>query len=270
MEHDNFVSLSSLYIMRETRMHLKKSLGQHFLINEDRCIDIVELLPKEKPLNVLEVGPGGGAITKYILKIPGINYRAIEADHQKVKFLQKQFPAYKDDFILGSFLEMEKPFDEPFVVIGNFPYNISSQIMFKVLEWVPDVSHMIGMFQKEVGKRIVANHGTKDYGILSVLTDLHFDREYHFDVPPEDFRPAPKVNSGVIRLDFIGNRFELENEAGFKKFVKVAFSQRRKTLRNVLKSHFDAEVLNDEFFNKRIEHVSIQELVNLYKSKYES
>lgn len=256
--------------MRDTRMHLKKSLGQHFLINEERCVDIVELLPDIKPLNVLEVGPGGGAITKYILEIPGINYRAIEADNQKVKFLQKQFPAFKDDFILGSFLEMDKPFEEPFIVIGNFPYNISSQIMFKVLDWVPDVTHVIGMFQKEVAKRIIAEHGSKDFGILSVLTDLHFDRVYHFDVPPEDFRPAPKVNSGVIRLDFIGNRFEIENEAGFKKFVKVAFSQRRKTLRNVLKSHFDPEELKDDFFNNRIEQVSISALVNLYKSKYES
>lgn len=257
-------------IIFEQRMKYKKSLGQHFLINEEKCQEIVNLLPKIERLSVLEVGPGGGALTKYLLKIPNIHYKAIEADPDKVTYLNQHFPSFSDSFHIGSFLDMEPPFEEPFIVIGNFPYNISSPIMFKILEWKGLVTHVVGMFQKEVAKRIVANEGTKDYGILSVFTERFFDRHYHFDVPPHDFMPAPKVNSGVIRLDYSGDKFDIKNEKTFKQFVKLAFSQRRKTLRNVFKSSFDPQELTDDFYNLRIEQVSIQQLVSLYKKRYES
>lgn len=251
-------------------MRYKKSLGQHFLVNEEKCLEIVRLLPEVESLRVLEVGPGGGALTKYLLKIPNIQYKAIEADHEKVTYLNNTFSKYADSFHIGSFLDMEPPFQEPFIVIGNFPYNISSPIMFKILEWQDRVTHVIGMFQKEVAKRIVAPHGSKDFGILSVFTERFFDRSYHFDVPPEDFIPPPKVYSGVIRLDYTGDKFNIQNEKQFNQFVKLAFSQRRKTLRNVFKSSFEATELENEFFNKRIEQVSISELVDLYKKRYES
>lgn len=256
--------------MANHKLRLKKSLGQHFLINEQICIDIVDLLPefKEK-VNLLEVGPGGGALTKYLLNLKNINYKAIEADEEKIRYLSDQYPYHQDAFILGSVLDLESPFgEEEFIVIGNFPYNISSPIMFKLLEWMPKVTRMVGMFQKEVAQRIVSEHGSKDFGILSVYTACYFDRVYHFDVPAENFNPPPKVNSGVISLEYVGNRYDIDDFEHFKKFVKLLFSQRRKTLRNVLKSSFDPEILKDEFFNNRIEQISIPEIINLYKEHY--
>lgn len=254
--------------MKEKNLRLKKHLGQHFLVNETISQEIVNLLPKDKKYNLLEVGPGAGALTKYLLQIENINYKAIEADEEKVRFLEKKFPDHAAKFSLGSFLEMDLPFEDDFIIIGNFPYNISSQIMFKILDWTPHVSSVIGMFQKEVAKRIVAEHGSKDIGILSVFTACFFDRQYHFDVPPEDFNPPPKVYSGVIKLNYIGNKYQIKDYPRFKKFVKILFSKRRKTLRNVLKPLFSPEILADSFFNNRIEQISISEIVDLYKQHY--
>ncbi|HLS70077.1 MAG TPA: 16S rRNA (adenine(1518)-N(6)/adenine(1519)-N(6))-dimethyltransferase RsmA [Chitinophagaceae bacterium] len=255
--------------MKEKNLRLKKHLGQHFLINESITQEIVNLLPKDKQFNLLEVGPGAGALTKYLLQLENVNYKAIEADEEKVQYLVKTFPNHADKFLLGSFLDMDLPFEEEFIIIGNFPYNISSQIMFQILDWIPKVTQVIGMFQKEVAQRIVAEHGSKDIGILSVFTACFFKRHYHFDVPPEDFNPPPKVYSGVIKLDYIGNKYHIEDYPRFKKFVKILFSKRRKTLRNVLKPLLSSEILSDSFFDYRIEQISISEIVDLYKQHYE-
>ena len=168
-----------------------------------------------------------------------------------------------DDFLLA-----EKPFDGQFNIIGNFPYNISTQIVFKILEWRDDVDEVVGMFQKEVAQRIASKHGNKTYGILSVLTQCYYDLEYLFDVPATSFTPPPKVVSGVIRLKRNNNPYQIEDYNKFKTFVKVAFNQRRKTLRNGLKAILPADKLLDEVFNKRAEQLSVQEFVGLFHSLY--
>jgi 16S rRNA (adenine1518-N6/adenine1519-N6)-dimethyltransferase len=214
---------------------------------------------------LIEVGPGAGALTKYLMKIPFENYVAIELDKEKVDYLQHQYPAIKDKVIHDDFLEAEYPFDTKCNLIGNFPYNISTQIMFKVLDWKDNVMEVVGMFQKEVAERIVAKHGSKTYGILSVLMQCYYDIEYLFDVKPECFTPPPKVMSGVIRLRRNSNPYYIDDEKKFKLFVKTAFSQRRKTLRNGFKSSLSAEKLQAEIFNKRAEQLSVQDFVDLFK-----
>jgi 16S rRNA (adenine1518-N6/adenine1519-N6)-dimethyltransferase len=242
---------------------LKKSLGQHFLKDKTVCLRIVEALQANPFTNLIEVGPGGAALTSHLLKIQGINFKAIEIDREKVEYLEKNFPAIHGKLIEASILEVEMPFNEPFTLIGNFPYNISSQIVFKVIEWREFVETMIGMFQKEVAQRICASPGSKDYGILSVLTQAFFKTEYLFDVLPESFSPPPKVMSGVIRFTAIGNPYDIKNFKKFLMIVKLAFGQRRKQLRNPLKPYFKKEILQEEIFSKRAEQLSVQDFVNL-------
>jgi 16S rRNA (adenine1518-N6/adenine1519-N6)-dimethyltransferase len=179
---------------------LKKSLGQHFLKDEKVVEKILAALMQHPFKNLLEVGPGGGALTKHLIKIPNIHFKAVELDEEKVAYLLKQFPSFKTDLIHKSFLEIGRPFDEPFTVIGNFPYNISTQILFKILEWKEFVPVIIGMFQKEVAERAAAKEGSKIYGVLSVLLQYYYNVEYLFSVGNESFNPPPKVQSGVIRL----------------------------------------------------------------------
>ena len=187
----------------------------------------------------------------------------MEIDHEKVVFLQKKFPTLKDKLIEQDFLQMELPFDEPFRVIGNFPYNISTQILFKVLEWKQFVPEIIGMFQKEVAMRIAAAPGNKTYGITSVLIQAFYNVEYLFDISPQSFTPAPKVMSGMIRLK-IRNEFpQMRNEAYFFRLVKSAFNQRRKMLRNAVKPFFTEDVLTDDLFNRRAETLSVDEFAQL-------
>ena len=150
-------------------MKLKKSLGQHFLKDESIIKQIVDALKEDSFTNLLEVGPGGGALTKYLIQIPAINFKGVELDDTKTAFLQKNYPVLKDKIIAQSFLDIDAPFDEPFVVIGNFPYNISTQILFKILDWRDQVPVVIGMFQKEVAQRAASKEGSKVYGVLSVL-----------------------------------------------------------------------------------------------------
>ena len=207
---------------------LKKSLGQHFLKDEGICKQIIESLKQSSFKNLLEVGPGGGAITKYILQIPDINFKAVELDDEKVEYLLKTFPQLTGKIINESILDISEPFQENFTLIGNFPYNISSQILFKVLEWEPKVDTVIGMFQKEVAKRIVAPPDNKEYGILSVLIQAFFKVEYLFDVDENCFNPPPKVKSGVIRLTNIQNPYNITQQRKFFNLVKTAFGQRRK------------------------------------------
>jgi 16S rRNA (adenine1518-N6/adenine1519-N6)-dimethyltransferase len=242
---------------------LKKSLGQHFLKDEVVIKKIVAALQRQNFKNLLEVGPGSGALTKYLLGIANINFKAVELDDEKVNFLLAKYPILKDNLIHKSFLQIDRPFDEPFTVIGNFPYNISTQILFKVLEWKEFVPCVIGMFQKEVAQRAAAKEGSKIYGVLSVLIQYHYDVEYLFDVGNECFTPQPKVKSGVIRLTSVKEKLPVKSDRAFWVLVKTAFNQRRKTMRNAVKSLFAPEILQDELFVRRAETLSIKEFADL-------
>lgn len=242
---------------------LKKSLGQHFLRDEQMSRKIVQALPVIPGQQVLEVGPGAGAITRYLLEIPGITFKAVELDTEKVQYLEQTYPAIKGRIINQSFLEMQPPFEGPFSIIGNFPYNISTQIMFRVLDWKDQVPQVVGMFQKEVAQRIAAGHGNKDYGILSVLIQAWYRVEYLFEVHEQCFNPPPKVKSAVIRLTRLEQQYDIANERKFFTLVKTAFNQRRKQLRNPLKGLFDKTYLQDSIFSKRAEELSVADFVAL-------
>lgn len=242
---------------------LKKSLGQHFLKNESVVDQIISALTVHSFSNLLEVGPGGGALTKHLEKLPDIHFKAVELDDEKIEYLEKTFPGLQGKIIRGSILEVPKPFEDHFTVIGNFPYNISTQIMFRMLEWKESVDTVIGMFQKEVAQRIAAAPDSKDYGILSVLVQAYFKVEYLFDVDEHAFNPPPKVKSGVIRMTNAGNPYKIEQEKKFFLLVKTAFGQRRKQLRNPLKGLFASDVLQDPIFTKRAENLSVQDYVDL-------
>ncbi|MFT3910012.1 MAG: 16S rRNA (adenine(1518)-N(6)/adenine(1519)-N(6))-dimethyltransferase RsmA [Ferruginibacter sp.] len=242
---------------------LKKSLGQHFLKDENIIRKIIDALNENPFANLLEVGPGGGALTKELVKLPGIHFKAVELDDEKVDFLYKKYPELKDKIIHKSFLEIDKPFDEPFTIIGNFPYNISTQILFKILEWKDEVPVIIGMFQKEVAQRAAAKSGSKVYGVLSVLIQAYYDIEYLFDVDAQCFNPPPKVMSGVIRLTRRRTNLAVRSERDYWVLVKTAFNQRRKTLRNAVKAQFTQETLKDDIFNKRAEALTIEDFATL-------
>lgn len=242
---------------------LKKSLGQHFLKDEKIIQAIVAALKQHPFTQLLEVGPGAGALTKDLLGIAAIELKAVELDGEKVAYLQKKYPVLKDKIIHQSFLDIEKPFEGPFTVIGNFPYNISTQILFKILDWKDEVPVVIGMFQREVALRAAAAPGNKVYGVLSALLQPYYDIEYLFDVPAESFTPAPKVMSGVIRLTRKTTALNYKSERSYWVLVKTAFNQRRKTMRNAVKSLFSAEELQDPLFNRRAETLSIEEFAAL-------
>ena len=243
--------------------NLKKSLGQHFLKDEEVILRIINSL-KEMPFkNLLEVGPGGGALTKHLVKIKDIEFKAVELDDEKSVALLKAFPSLKDHLFNESILDMQRPFDEPFTIIGNFPYNISTQILFKVLEWKEYVPVMIGMFQKEVAERAASKEGSKVYGVLSVLVQYYYNVEYLFSVGNKSFIPPPKVESGVIRLTARESYYPVKSEKAFKLLVKTSFNQRRKTLRNGLKSLMTKETLEDELFDRRAETLSVKEFAEL-------
>lgn len=247
---------------------LKKSLGQHFLHDEQMCQKIVSHLTIAEDLQLLEVGPGAGALTKYLLKKEAIEFKAIEFDEEKVNYLIKTYPELKDKIIHIDFLKADIPFQGHFSIIGNFPYNISTQILFKVLEWETQVDEVIGMFQKEVAQRVAAKEGNKTYGILSVLIQAFFKVEYLFDVHENCFTPPPKVKSGVIRLTNTKNPYQIDNPKRFLKVVKTAFGQRRKTLRNALKPLLQSEQLAHEIFNLRAEQLSVADFVKLYNTYF--
>lgn len=242
---------------------LKKSLGQHFLKDENICKKIVSALQEDGFTQLLEVGPGGGALTKYLLQLNNIDFKAVELDAEKVAYLQTTYPAINGKIIHQNFLDIDAPFEGIFTVVGNFPYNISSQILFKVLDWKMQVPIIVGMFQKEVAQRVAAKPNSKAYGILSILIQAFYDVEYLFDVPPESFNPPPKVMSGVIRLKRRNTNYEVRNERAFVVLVKTAFNQRRKMLRNAVKSLFEEDILQDPIFNKRAEQLNIEDFAAL-------
>ena len=242
---------------------LKKSLGQHFLKDENICRKIVSALQQHSFLQLVEVGPGGGALTKHLLQLDGIEFKAVELDEEKVTYLHATYPQLEGKIIHQSFLDIEKPFSGKFTVVGNFPYNISSQILFKILEWKDDVDCMVGMFQKEMAQRVASKDGNKVYGVISVLVQAFFDVEYLFDVQETSFQPPPKVKSGVIRLTPRAEFLPMKSEKAFFLLVKTAFNQRRKMLRNAVNGLFDPTILIDELFNKRAEQLSIKQFADL-------
>ncbi len=242
---------------------LKKSLGQHFLTDENICRKIVASLQLHDFERLLEVGPGGGALTKYLLQLPAIEFKAIELDEEKVLYLHQTYPAIVGKIIHADFLKAAMPFADGFTVVGNFPYNISTQILFKVLEWKPFVPVVVGMFQKEVAQRVASQPGSKVYGILSVLVQAYYTVEYLFDVPQGCFNPPPKVMSGVIKLVRRADPPAVRSDKHFYNLVKTAFNQRRKTLRNAVRGLFDESVLQDDIFNKRAEQLSINDFAQL-------
>lgn len=238
-------------------------MGQHFLKDENICRKIINALEQHPFSQLLEVGPGGGALTKYLLLLKGVNFKAVELDEEKVLYLAATYPEIKDRIIHQSFLEIEKPFSGKFTVVGNFPYNISTQILFKILEWKDDVDCAIGMFQKEVAQRVSAKEGSKVYGVTSVLVQAFFDVEYLFDVHEKCFNPPPKVKSGVLKMLPRKEQLPLKSEKDFFLLVKAAFNQRRKTLRNAVKNLFDTETLQDDLFNQRAEQLSVKQFADL-------
>ena len=242
---------------------LKKSLGQHFLKDEMICRKIVDSLDEHPFQRLLEVGPGGGALTKYLVALEGIDFKAVELDEEKVTFLLRAYPALRGKIIHDSILDMPAPFGEPFTLVGNFPYNISSQILFRVLEWKDRVESVTGMFQKEVALRTAAKEGSRTYGILSVLVQTFFDVTYLFEVGEDAFTPPPKVKSAVIRLTPRANIPAFKSEAHLFRLVKMAFNQRRKMLRNAVRGIFPPEVLQEALFDKRAEQLSVEDFCAL-------
>ena len=242
---------------------LKKSLGQHFLRDEGVCRRILDELKRHDFVRLLEVGPGGGALTRHLKDLPGVEFKAVEVDSEKVAHLLSTWPDLDGRIIEASVLDIGPPFEGDFAIIGNFPYNISSQILFRVLDWRDRVDLVVGMFQKEVAVRIASGPGTKDYGILSVLLQAYYRVTYLFDVDPRCFTPPPKVTSGVLRFERIGNPFGIRDHALFLRLVKAAFGQRRKQLRNALKPHFTPEVLAMDVFTRRAEQLGVKEFAEL-------
>lgn len=242
---------------------LKKSLGQHFLKDEKVVQKIIDTLLAHPFNNLLEVGPGGGALTKELIKIKDINFKAVELDEEKVNYLLETFPELEGKLIHEDFLKSQAPFHGDFSIIGNFPYNISSQILFKIVEWHQRVPLIIGMFQDEVARRAAASPGSKTYGVLSVLIQYYYDIQYLFKVSNQCFSPPPKVQSAVIQLTSKKELLPVKDEKTLKLIVKTAFGQRRKTLRNALKSIIPAEKLKDPLFDRRAETLSLKEFADL-------
>lgn len=242
---------------------LKKSLGQHFLKEERICKQILEALQQHSFKHLLEVGPGGGALTKYLLQWSNIDFKAVELDEEKIKYLQQTYPAITTQLIHASVLDIKAPFITSFAIVGNFPYNISAPILFKLIEWHAQLSVVVGMFQKEVAQRVAAIPGNKVYGIISVLIQAYFEVQYLFEVDEQAFIPPPKVKSAVIQLIPRKALPNMYSEKRFRLLVKTAFNQRRKTLRNAVKSLFDASILQQEVFNKRAETLSVNDFAAL-------
>jgi 16S rRNA (adenine1518-N6/adenine1519-N6)-dimethyltransferase len=243
--------------------NLKKSLGQHFLQDENVCRKIVDALRQHPFEQLLEVGPGAGALTKYLLQMDQVRFKAVEIDPQKVAFLSRTYPALRDRLIQQDFLTMDRPFEGKFTVVGNFPYNISTEILFRMLDWKDSVECMIGMFQKEVARRIASGEGSKVYGVVSVLVQAFFEVEYLFEVAETCFYPPPKVKSAVVRLTPKKQYPAMRSERDFNLLVRKAFNQRRKTLRNAVKDLFTEEVLKSAIFEKRAEQLTVMDFARL-------
>ena len=244
----------------------KKHLGQHFLTDENVAKNIADTLSLYGYQKVLEIGPGMGVLTKYLLQKP-IETFVVEIDTESVAYLEENYKELEHHIISKDFLKynLNEIFNnDQFAIIGNFPYNISTQIVFKTLEMRNQIPEFSGMFQKEVAQRICEKKGSKVYGILSVLTQAFYEAEYLFTVDEHVFDPPPKVKSGVLRLTRKENYQLPCDEKLFFSVVKQAFNQRRKTMRNSLKSMIHSDALKeDEIFNLRPEQLSVEQFIEL-------
>ncbi|MHA7055634.1 16S rRNA (adenine(1518)-N(6)/adenine(1519)-N(6))-dimethyltransferase RsmA [Aquimarina sp. M1] len=259
----------------KTAVRAKKHLGQHFLKDENIAKKIGDTLTLQNYTNVIEIGPGMGVLTKYILQ-KDVNLIAMDLDTESIEYLNTSFPLEHPQIreSKGTFKVVEADFlkhnlnmlfdNEPFAITGNFPYNISSQIVFKTLENRQRIPEFTGMFQKEVAQRICERPGSKVYGILSVLTQAFYDAEYLFSVPPSVFNPPPKVDSGVLRLTRKPIKSLPCNEKFFYKVVKTSFGQRRKTLKNSLKTfQLSNEIKEMDILAYRPEQLSVDQFIEL-------
>lgn len=240
----------------------KKHLGQHFLKDLNIAKKIADTISTENE-TVLEIGPGTGILTQFLKEVPNRILYVAEVDQESVDYLIRK-DIVKKEFILGDFLKLDvsQTFPNDFTIIGNFPYNISSQIVFKAIDYRAQVAEFAGMFQKEVAERIGAPPGSKTYGIISVMTQAYFDVEYLFTVSETVFSPPPKVKSGVIRMKRKKNLHLECDEIVFKRIVKTSFNTRRKMLRKSLRSIFNKpEILSQEIFTKRPEQLSVADFV---------
>ncbi|WP_310991567.1 16S rRNA (adenine(1518)-N(6)/adenine(1519)-N(6))-dimethyltransferase RsmA [Aequorivita marina] len=244
----------------------KKHLGQHFLKDEATAEKIGDTLTLEGYTNVLEIGPGMGVLTKYLVK-KNTEVIAMDLDTESIAYLEQNYPDKNLQIIEADFLKYDLSLlfgQEQFAITGNFPYNISTQIVFKMLEWKAQIPEFTGMFQKEVAKRICEKEGSKAYGILSVLAQAFYEAEYLFTVPPSVFNPPPKVDSGVLRLKRKADFSISCSEKMLYKVVKTAFQQRRKTLRNSLKNfNLSDKIKEDSIFGQRPEQLSVSQFITL-------
>lgn len=245
----------------------RKQFGQHFLKDAEKALQIVHSLDERRTYKlILEIGPGRGVLTEHLIHIEDLELSVAEIDRNLAAKLKLQFPSLGERIIQGDFLQQDLRalFSEPFAIIGNFPYSISSQIIFKMIDHRDLVPEMVGMFQKEVAKRITAPPGSKRYGIISVLAQAWYNTEYLFELGPESFSPPPKVDSAVIRLRRNKTSKLACDEKRFTSLVKMAFAQRRKTLRNALKGLIVSdEIRAKPIFAKRAEQLSLEEFIEL-------
>ena len=248
-----------------SKVRAKKHLGQHFLKDLGIARDIAHSLSLKNYSKVLEVGPGMGVLTQFLIPLDTETF-VIEIDKESVSYLKKHYPELDNHLIEGDFLKLplQEIFKEPIAIIGNFPYNISSQILFKAIDHKDLIPEIVGMFQKEVAERVVSPPGSKKYGVISVLLQCYYDVEYLFTVDETVFDPPPKVKSAVIRLRR-NDRDKLDcDEKKFIQVVKTAFSQRRKTLRNALKSlNLVDENSASQYLSLRAEQLSVENFMNL-------
>ncbi len=245
----------------------KKYLGQHFLWDQNIARKIVEVIKQSPTRKILEVGPGKGVLTKLLLPVFGDDFLAVEIDQESVQYLKEQYPEFTSRLIEYDFLHLDvsRYFQESFSVVGNFPYNISSQIFFKILKNKEKIPFVVGMIQKEVAQRISSPPGSKTYGILSVLLQAYYQIKIEFHVGQNSFQPPPKVKSSVISLRR-NNIKRLDcNEALFFRIVKESFNQRRKILRNSLKSFLLNLDIEDTRFGQRPEQLSVADFVEITK-----
>ncbi len=246
----------------------KKSLGQHFLkdLTVAQAVADALILPENEDLKVLEVGPGQGMLTQFLLQKENIDLTLIELDRRLPDYLKEHFKDLKDRVIEQDVLKFDFAAwtDQKVALIGNYPYNISSQILFKVIENRNQITQMVGMFQKEVAQRITSKEGIKAYGVLSVLTQVFYKAHYLFEVPPTAFDPPPKVQSAVIRLERIHDYDEIIDESLLRKIVKTAFNQRRKKMSNAIKSlNLPLEELSEDILHKRPDKLSVTDYLDL-------
>lgn len=259
------------YLCRMMNVRAKKALGQHFLKDESIAKRIVDSLILTAPLNVLEIGPGTGVLTKYLLEMPQIKLEVAEIDTESIEYLKATYPQLLYSLVQRDFLAMrpDQIFSGEFAVIGNFPYNISSQIFFKILDYKEQVPQVVCMLQKEVAERLASPSGNKSYGILSVLLQAWYNIEYLFTVHENVFIPPPKVKSGVIRLTR-NTRTDLGcDEILFKQVIKTCFNQRRKTIRNSIKPVITAlgcPMPETPLLEKRPEQLSVEEFIELTRA----